>query len=168
MWTLQYSFLRGGNDSRFGVGLGSGYTELQTLVGFFCKQKAASNATFLFDDPTDDQVTNQGIGFGDGTSTSYQLLRTWSSSFYGGLFTEPITQPDAIAAVYVNGVSVPYSLGANGVVTLASPPLAGTLVSATFSYWWPVKFTDDTEEFENFMYQLWSAKKIQLESVLLP
>ena len=167
-WTLQYSFLRGGRDSRFGIGPGSGYTELDSLMGFFCRQKQAANATFLFDDPTDDQVTNQGIGYGDGATTSYQLLRTIGAAYYGGLFTEPITQPNAILAVYVNGASVPYSLGANGVVTLNSPPPPGALVSATFNYWWPAKFAEDTLDFDNFAYQLWELRKLSIESVLLP
>src|SRR5215472_10370373 len=168
-WTLQYSFLRDQRDTRFGNALGTGYDELRELMGFYTRQQGSFN-TFLYQDPTDDYVVNQGIGSGDGVITNYQLVRTMGGGAAGAEFTEPITQVQSIigGGPMVNGVVVPYSYIGNGVVVLASAPPPGSLVSCTFSHWWPVRFVDDTSEFENFMYQLWSAKQIKFQSVLLP
>jgi len=35
-----------------------------------------------------------------------------------------------------------------------------------FTYYFRVRLADDTAEFENLMYQLWSVKQIKLQSVL--
>lgn len=175
-WTLTYEFLRDQHDTRFGAALGTGYDELRELMGFFARQQGGFQP-FLYDDPTDDLVTNQGLGIGNGTTTAFQLIRTLSSPTYGGLFTEPITQPQIISGVFLNNVPVHnasqggppnWTLGANGLITFNPAPAAGVVVSATFTYCFPVHFLADEYEFDNFMYQLWSLKKLQFESVILP
>ncbi len=123
--------------------------------------------TFLYNDPTDNITTNQVLAAGDGSTTLFQLQRSLISST-NALFTEPVTQPNQVTAVYVGGTAVAYSLGAYGQVHLATPPAAGAIVSASFSYFWPVRFLADTYEFENFLLGLWTLKKIQFKSVLLP
>jgi len=170
-WTLTYEFLRDGwpND-RGSAGWGSGHDELRTLMGFFLQQQGSFN-TFLYRDPTDNYVTGQFIGTGNGTLQQFQLYRNmWA-------FFEPITQPVNISAIMVN--NVPYqnaavgpppnwTLGANGVITIAPAPPAGQQVTATFTYVFPVRFQADTFEWDNFMYQLWTLKQIKFQSVLLP
>ena len=54
----------------------------------------------------------------------------------------------------------------NGLVTFVTPPTAGQAITADFTYWFRVRFVDDTAEFENFMYQLWQLKQIKLQSAL--
>ncbi|HEY3615605.1 MAG TPA: DUF2460 domain-containing protein [Candidatus Sulfotelmatobacter sp.] len=159
-WQLIYSFLRDHNDQSYGPALGAGYDELRTLAGFFLRQQG-SFQTFLYQDPTDTIVTNQVIGTGDGTTAAFQLVRT-----FGG-FTEPITQPFAIA-IFVNGVVAPYTQGLYGAITMSSVPNPGAVVTANFSYTFPVRFTTDMLDFENFMFQLWELKKLAFQSVLLP
>ncbi len=153
-WTLSYSVLRDGGS----------YDELRTLMGFFLDQQGAFGP-FLFVDPTDNGVTGQVLGTGDGGTAAFQLVRTM------GGFAEPITAPNAVADVYVNGVvQIPsgYSVGADtGVVTFTTPPAAGETVSADFTYYFRVRFADDTAEFENFMFQLWSLRQVKLQSVFL-
>lgn len=168
-WTLTYDFLRDGHDIRFGRGLGTNHAlELYELLGFYTRQQGAFNM-FLYDDPSDNSVTNQGIGAGDGSNTRFQLVRTLSAPSYGGLFTEPLTQINSTSTtIYVNGAPVPFNFQPYGVVNLASPPAPGALVTATFKYYWPVHFVEDTYEFENWNYQLWLLKKISFESILLP
>ena len=87
-----------------------------------------------------------------------------------GSFAEPITAPDTVGAIHFNGVRqdpAGYSVDADtGIVTFATPPPAGQLVTADFTYRFRVRFADDTAEFENFMYQLWQLKQIKLQSVL--
>jgi uncharacterized protein (TIGR02217 family) len=163
-WTLPYTFLRDMNDVSHGTALGAGYDELRTLMGFFLRQQG-SFQTFLYNDPTDNSVQNQNIGGGNNVNQTFQLTRT-----FGG-FVEPITQPIAIS-VYLSGPGgfgpVAFNLLPNGVVSLLVAPAPGEAVIASFTYNWPVRFSEDTESFENFMYQLWELKQLKFQSVILP
>ncbi len=137
---------------------------MRTLAGFFLQQQGSFGA-FLFDDPSDDGVTGQYFGTGDGTTTAFQLYRS-----FGGFF-EPIVAPASVSAVYFNGVAqspAGYSVNpATGIVTFGSAPGSGVVITADFTYYFLVRFAEDTAEFENFMYQLWSLKQVKLQSVLL-
>ena len=163
-FTLTYEFLRDQHDTRGGGGLGTGYDELRTLAGFFLQQQG-SFAPFLFNDPSDNTVTGQLLATGDGSTTLFQLYRT-----FGG-FAEPIIAPSIIGAIYFSGVaqsSSDYSVNfANGLVTFTSPPPGGVTITADFTYYFLVRFADDAAEFENFLYQLWTLKQVKLQSVLL-
>ena len=162
-FTLTYEILRDNHDTRGAGGLGAGFDELRTLAGFFLQQQGAF-APFLFDDPTDDSVLAQSIGTGDASTTVFQLVRN-----FGG-FSEPIVAPNVVSAIYFNGVvqsSAGYTVDpTSGLVTFNSPPPSGQAITADFTYYFRVRFADDTAEFENFMYQLWSLKQVKLQSVL--
>ena len=84
---------------------------------------------------------------------------------------EPIVAPGVVSAIYFDGVlQTPsgYSVDpTSGFVTFIEPPPTGRLITADFTYYFLVRFADDTTEFENFMYRLWSVKQIKLQSVLL-
>jgi uncharacterized protein (TIGR02217 family) len=163
LWTLTYEILRDRNDRR-GAGLGAGYDELRTLMGFFLQQQG-SFQPFLFDDPTDDSAAAQPIGTGNASVTQFQLVRTMNG------FAEPVTAPNVVSAVYFDGVrqsAAAYSVDPEtGLVTFAAPPPAGQAISADFTYYFRVRFADDTAEFENFMLQLWRLKQIKLQSAFL-
>jgi uncharacterized protein (TIGR02217 family) len=169
-WTLTYSMLRDQNDTRAASGPGAGYDELRTLMGFFLQQQGAFQP-FLFDDPSDDTASAQPIGTGDGGTTIFQLVRAMGASLPGGGFAEPITAPNAVSAIYFDGVrqsAAGYSVDPNtGLVTFTTPPPAGQLVTADFTYLFRVRFADDTAEFENFLYQLWALKQVKLQSVFV-
>lgn len=151
-WTLTYSVLRDGG----------GYDELRTLMGFFLAQQGAF-ASFLYEDPADNAVAAQMLGTGDGSVSAFALVRTM------GGFAEPITAPHAVTGVYLDGVrqdASGYSVDADtGVVTFAAPPSAGKAVAADFTYYFRVRFADDSAEFENFMSRLWSLRQVKLQSV---
>lgn len=161
-WTLTYSLLRDRHDAR-GAGLGAGYDELRTLAGFFLQQQG-SFAPFLFDDPTDDNAIGQLVGTGNSSATSFQLVRTMNG------FDEPVTAPNTLSQLYFDGIRQPaanYSVDpATGLVTFTTPPPAGRAITADFTYYFRVRFADDTAEFENFMLQLWQLKQVKLQSVL--
>ncbi|HVC50977.1 MAG TPA: DUF2460 domain-containing protein [Stellaceae bacterium] len=163
-WTLTYRLLRDKWDTRGAGGPGAGYDELRTIAGFFLQQQGAFEA-FLFDDPSDDAVTGQIIGTGDASTSVFQLVRSMSG------FSEPITAPNALTGIYFNGVQqspAGYAVDAlTGLVTFTTPPPAAAIITADFTYWFRVRFADDTAEFENFMYQLWQLKQVKLQSVLL-
>ena len=54
----------------------------------------------------------------------------------------------------------------SGLVIFTTPPSAGQVIVADFTYRFRVRFAEDSAEFENFMYQLWQLKQIKLQSVL--
>jgi uncharacterized protein (TIGR02217 family) len=163
-WTLTYTLLRDKWDLRGATGPGAGFDELRTLAGFFLQQQG-SFLPFLFDDPTDDSVTGQFLGTADGATAAFQLVRTM------GGFAEPVTAPNTLGAVYLNGIrqsAGAYTVDtATGLVTFAAAPAAGQTVTADFTYWFRVRFAADNAEFENFLYQLWQLKQLKLQSALL-
>lgn len=161
LWTLTYDVLRDRHDTR-GTGLGAGYDELRTLMGFFLQQQG-SFAPFLFDDPTDDTAVGQPVGTGDSSTTQFQLVRTMNG------FAEPVTAPNVVSAVYFNGVrqsAAAYAVDPNtGLIAFATPPPpSGQTITADFTYYFRVRFADDTAQFENFMLQLWRLKQLKLQS----
>jgi uncharacterized protein (TIGR02217 family) len=163
-WTLTYALLRDKHDTRGPGGLGAGYDELRKLAGFFLQQQGAFQP-FLLDDPTDDTVAGLSIGTGNSSTTVFQLVRN-----FGG-FSEAIVAPNVVSAIYFNGVlqsSAGYAVdAATGLVTFTTAPPTGQAITADFTYYFRVRFADDTAEFENFMYQLWQLKQVKLQSVLL-
>ena len=134
-WTLTYPLLRDRNDMRAPLpaagGFGIGYDELRILAGFFLQQQGALQP-FLFDDPTDDIAAAHPLGTGDSSRTAFQLLR------HMGGFAEPITAPNTVSAIYFDGIqqsAANYTVdAATGFVTFATPPPAGQLVTADFTY----------------------------------
>lgn len=163
-WKLTYSFLRDKNDTRGGTGRGTGFDELRQLAGFFLARRG-SFESFLFNDPTDNLATDETIGVGDGSNVNFQLYRSF------GPYQERMTAPIPASVVLKdNGVTVTsgtYVVSSlTGVVVFLSPPASGHTITATFSYYFRVRFSEDSAEFENFMYQLWELREIKLKSVL--
>jgi uncharacterized protein (TIGR02217 family) len=114
-WELSFTVLRSS----------AAYTELQQLAGFFNARQGMFD-TFLYQDADDNSVTSQTIGTGDGTTTAFQLIRSFGS------FLEPVLAPNSLAAVYLGGVSIPlagYSAPTNGALTSTS---AGSLGATTY------------------------------------
>lgn len=118
------------------------------------------------------QLKNGFFGLGDGTTTTFQLWRS-TSALGGGNVTlcEMIQNVTAMYGVYVNGTEVAsntYTLG-NFPATITfntAPAQAATLAwSGTYNYL--CRFLEDTIQFDEFMYQLWQLKSLQLESVNL-
>lgn len=174
-WTLTFPLLRDGYDTRGGSVPGlANFTqfknEFRTLAGFYANMQGAFGL-FYFDDPTDDIVAAQSIATANGSSPSFQMTRFFGLPGRG--ISETITDPNAITAIYYNGISQALTNFAFG--TVNNPGLItdsrgnitnGTVITADFSYFWRCRFEDDTLDFENFLYQAWTAKEIKLKSVL--
>ena len=141
-------------------------TDLRTLMGFYLACQGAF-ATFLYDDPTDDNVVGQQLGTGTGSSTTVQLVRTFGAAGVAN-FTEPITAPNAVSAIYFNGIVQRSGWSVDptsGLVTFTAAPPAGAVITADFSYYFRCRFMSDAYSFDNFMYRLWSLKKLDFISV---
>ncbi len=159
-FTLVFEFLRDNPAA--------GFDELRTLMGFYLLCQGAY-APFLFQDPSDYQVGRQYLGTGDASATVFQLQRAMGTALPGGGFLEPIAAPNLVAAVYLNGITqspAGYSVDPDtGLMTFASPPGTGLIVTADFSYYFRCRFVDDKYDFENFMDRLWQLKKLTFISV---
>ena len=159
-FALVYDFLR--DDPA------AGYDELRTLLGFFMLCQGAFRP-FLFEDPSDRRVIGQPIGVGNASTTVFQLQRAIGARLPGGGFLEPISAPNVVSAVYFDGITQnPASYNVDpesGLVTFATAPGSGLIITADFTYYFRCRFTDDSYEFENFMYRLWQLKKMTFISV---
>ena len=120
--------------------------------------------------PTGDIATTGGNGSGltidlGGWATTVQLVRTMST--YG--FTENIIAPNLVSAIYYGGAAQSgWSVGSGGLVNLPAPfTSAQPVITADFTYYFLVRFTKDQNEFENFYYQLWQLRQLDLTSVVL-
>lgn len=148
-WELTYNLLRSN----------ASYNELQQLAGFFNNRQGMYD-TFLYADADDNNVSGQTVSTGDGVTTSFQLIRTFGS------FIEPVLAPNVISHVYLNGVtqsSSNYSLAlwgttAPGVLTFNAPPGSGVAITADFSYYFPVRMSDDSVSFTMFLSQYYKTK----------
>jgi uncharacterized protein (TIGR02217 family) len=139
--------------------------ELQQMVGFFNARQGRFD-TFLFNDPDDNSVLLQGFGFGDGTTTKFQLARA-----YGG-YVEPVLVVNSTPApqIYVNGTlkigGTDYTLNVTtGLVTFVTAPANGTALTWTGAYYWRCEFLDDQIDPSKFMTQLWELKTLNFQSV---
>lgn len=134
--------------------------DFDTLLGFF-NQQGGNLTPFWFDaGPGNDSVTNQAIGTGDGSTTTFTLLRA------KGGYTEPVAASFGSATAYVGGsaVSATFNSPSAGEVALAAAPASGAAVSWTGNYYHQVRFSKGQADVEEFMSQLYSMKQIELET----
>lgn len=119
-------------------------TQLDTLVAFFRARKGRAHG-FRFKDWTDFKATAQALGTGNGTITTFQLIRTYSSG--GATDVRTITKPVAgTVKVYLAGVLQASGWSVNtttGVITFSTPPANGVAVSADYEFDVPVRFDTD-------------------------
>jgi hypothetical protein len=144
---------------------GLGAQSFQTLAGFFLQMQGRF-APFLFIDPTDNAVVGQALGTGDGSTTDFPFVRS-----IGG-YVGPVDAVTIVTGVFLNGVRQlsGWSLSAVNVLTFNAAPAAGVVVTASFAYGYAVRFSDDVEDFEEFMSMLMAVKTVKLQGVrdLLP
>jgi uncharacterized protein (TIGR02217 family) len=144
---------------------GAAFLEWQALMGFFNARNGAFDS-FLLDDPNDNTVAAMPFGTGDAVDTTFQLGRT-----LGGFF-EPVFNTHATPQIFKNGVLqtvvTHYTISSSGLVTFVTAPAAAAVLTWTGTYYWRVRFNDDTVDFENFMSQFWAAKKVDLVTVKGP
>lgn len=170
-FTLSYEYLS--NDPRLRDE--NQQTALETIVGFFLARGGQFDDFLLNESDLtgrleDSVYSGQPIGTGDGITKSFQLVRN-----IGG-FLEAVQNPmNQTATVYVSGAAklqgTDYTI-ANGVVSFVAPPAAGTPITADFVALHRVRFDVGTSrsgkegiEFNNFCYNLYQCKEVQLMSV---
>lgn len=148
-FSLKYEFLRTESNGN----------ELKTLAGFYLQCKG-SYETFYFKDPYDHTVTSQIFGTGNGTSKSFQLIR-----YYGGFID--IIQAPLNYTINIDGEPTTDFTIENGVIIFTTAPASGAVLSWSGEFYFPCRFINDKMDFNQFMYNLWEAKKVEFVSVKL-
>lgn len=150
---LSYSFLRNKN----------GATDLQQIMGLFLTMRGDYD-TFLFEDPNDKSATLSQIGTGDGSNKAFTLGRNTGPSNY-----EAIGYLNTLTGVYLNGTLQPgsnYQFVAPNVILFNTAPGAGVVVTATFTFWYVCRFLDDSQNYNQFLSNLYELKSCKFKSVV--
>ena len=111
------------------------------------------------EDWTDHQALAQGLGVGDGSTKTFQLVKYYPSG--GVVETRAIAKPvTGTVKLYRDGVEATSGWTvdtATGIVTFATPPAAGVQVTADFAFDVPVRFDRDQMEvtIETFHLGTW-------------
>jgi uncharacterized protein (TIGR02217 family) len=133
----------------FEFNLSPGYREddaaLEAFINMFMAAGGAF-ATFRFHWWRDLPVVGQQIGVGDGSTTEFQLYRTYTRG--GVTRRRKITRPvEGTLTVYSNGVPVAVGIDWDtGVVIYGAAPPVATVITADFEHDLPVRFADDELE----------------------
>ena len=152
----------------------------QRYVQEFFESMGGGNQWFLFDPSTVNldsvsvvqdttQLSNGWFGVGDGVTTVFPL---WRSSFATGILThvERIQNVTGLTGIYDNGVLTVSSYTQSNfpaTVTFGSAPAAGHLLSWAGTYNYLVQFAEDSLDFNEFLFQLWSLKSMKMTTINL-
>ena len=158
LWQFELTFDRLASDAASYPGLGA--ESLQALMGLFL-QCQGQWGTFLYVDPSDNFVSGQALGVGDGATTSFPLARA-----LGG-FLEPVGWATSVSLVTVAGAaqSSGWTLTAPNSLVFATAPASGAAIAASFAYAFVCRFDDDAAEFEQAMQNLWRLDSLKFRSV---
>jgi len=139
--------------------------ELDNIVQFFNSVHGA-HMPFLWNDPTDNDTSplglttpsgggsGVGLGVGDGTTKVFRIVGHQGSPVIPNLVRWVLPGTSYTIDDY------------NGLLVFSSAIPNGTSVQIGMRYDQRVRFKSDSLEAEEFMYQLWSIKKLELTSVM--
>lgn len=149
---LSFNFLRAGAEA-----------ELQSIVGFFNARKGSFDS-FLFTDPVDSTASLEQFGTGDGANIKFQLTRAFGGN------AEPVMNLNGAPEITVDGVAKApggdYTLDSYGMVTFLIAPAAGAILRWSGAYYYRARFERDEMDFEQFLWELWEAKRVELRGSL--
>ena len=136
--------------------------ELATLFEFFNSMQGMA-LPFLFVDPSDNAVTAQNFGTGDGATVAFQLKRSINS------WVEPVYAAYA-PSIYVNGtlktITTDYTIGANGVITFTAAPAAAAAITWTGNFYYLCRFDQDDLTLKQIMSALWQGDGLKFTSII--
>jgi len=138
---------------------GLGAQSMQTLAGFFLQCQGKANP-FVYVDPTDNTVDNATIGVGDGVTTAFTCMRPM------GEYSEPVGALISLSAVRMNGANIfGWVAQQPNQLVFGTPPPPGAVITASFKFGYACRFTEDVEDFEEFMAMLTGVKTLAFQSV---
>jgi uncharacterized protein (TIGR02217 family) len=150
---------------RYNAGYGvKSRADMQAVLAFFEERRGRFHS-FLWRDALDHSANDQGIGIGDGTAVSFQLVKRYGAAF--DPYLRPITRPVAdTVEVRVDGEPVSVEVDAlTGVVTFDAAPDDGAVVTASFEFDVPVRFDIDRLDIELTSFDAADAPSIPVIEV---
>jgi uncharacterized protein (TIGR02217 family) len=139
--------------------------EVDELVQFFHAVAKGMENVWRFRDFTDDAFDNP-IGTGDGTTTTFQLVKVYT---YGAQSsTRLIVKPIAGSLhLYVAGVArEDYTPDfTTGLMTFATPPGAGDVVSASGNFEVPTRFNQNVLPITRVALHAYAVERVELVEV---
>jgi uncharacterized protein (TIGR02217 family) len=119
-------------------------SDLAILNAFFIARRGKAYG-FRFKDWSDYQAINASIGIGNGTATTFQLIKIYSdtASSYVRSIKKPVS---GTVKIYLNGTlqSSGYSVNyTTGIITFITAPSSGVVITADFEFDVPVRFDTD-------------------------
>jgi len=164
---------------RYDAGLGVRTIDaLHSVIAFF-EERRGRLIGFRFRDRTDwrsgppskePTPLDQRIGTGDGATASFQLVKTYGSSF--APYQRPIAKPaGGTVRVALNGVEQAVGSVFNcdpttGIVTFTAPPPAGAIVTAGYVFDVPVRFDTDELDIDLSAFDAGEIPKIPLIEIV--
>jgi uncharacterized protein (TIGR02217 family) len=117
--------------------------EIEILIAFFHAVAQGQEGLFVFRDFTDDAF-NSPIGVGDGSTAAFPLVKVYATGPYSRArrLTHPVEGSVSVAldGVFVGGWTLDYG---TGLLTFATPPGAGVVVSAAGNFEVLCRFAQD-------------------------
>jgi uncharacterized protein (TIGR02217 family) len=157
LYEFEVGFEALASDASSNPGLGA--QSLQAVMGLYL-QCCGSYGAFFYIDPNDNVAANQTIATGDGATTQFTFVRSIGAGLNTDFYVTGVT------SVAVNGVAVSnWSLIAPNLLSFTAPPLSGATITASFAYAFVCRFLEDSQDFENFMQNLWAANSVKFRSV---
>lgn len=146
----QRNATRASSRRRYDAGVGvKSLQDIQTLIAFFEARRGQLHG-FRFYDPMDHasadtiSATDQTIGIGDGTTQSFQLVKSYGDM--SGEWQRPISKPVAGSVLMaVDGnVTSAFSVDVStGIVSFTSAPAPGAVLAAGYAFDVAVRFDTD-------------------------
>lgn len=143
----------------------NGIADLEEIQAFYLNCRGAFKS-FLFDNLETPMENGTSLGTGDGTNKDFLLIRTTGS--FGEIAGGVYENTDVL--VYVNGTpQAPsaWTLVDHRTVRFVTAPIAGASITADYKPLFRVRFSEDSVDFENFMYRLWNLQQVELKGVFL-
>lgn len=150
-WSVSFGVLR----------TAAAWLEFQQLFAFF-NQVAGMGLPFHYPDAVDNAVTSQSFGVGDGSTTTFQLVRSLGGN------VEPVQDPTTITTVAVNGTPTgAYTLGNAGLITFSAAPASSAALTWTGTYTFLCRMAQDNADFSMDLSGFYSMKKLEFQQILL-
>lgn len=120
-------------------------SQLNTLIAFFRARKGRAYG-FRFKDWTDYKATGQALGTGDGSTKSFQLVKTYTSGPASEIRiikkpAQGTVKPYLAGVAQTSGWSVDTT---TGVLTFLAAPAVGVPVTTDFEFDVPARFDTDS------------------------
>ncbi|HEV2561918.1 MAG TPA: DUF2460 domain-containing protein [Rhizomicrobium sp.] len=163
---------------RYDVGYGvKTLDDLHAVIGFF-EARMARLYGFRLKDFSDYKScapgasgapTDQAIGTGDGSTTQFQLVKTYASGSanWQRKIQKPVSGTVRVALAGVEQMSGFTVDTTTGIVTFASAPAAAVAISAGFEFDTPVRFDSDSLVINLANFQAGEIPSIPLVEILL-